>query len=43
MLFDTITVGSLDTNCYLFGDGDGCAFVDPGASSEKLLEMVRRS
>ena len=45
MLFDTMTVGSLDTNCYLFGDeGRGvCALVDPGASAEKLLEMVRRS
>ena len=43
MLFDTMTVGSLDTNCYLFGDGEVCALVDPGAGAEKLLEMVRRS
>lgn len=45
MIFDTIPVGQIDTNCYLIGDEtEGvCALVDPGGSPEKVLEMVRRS
>ena len=45
MIFDTIPVGQIDTNCYLIGDEtEGvCAVVDPGGSPERVLEMVRRS
>lgn len=45
MIFDTIPVGQIDTNCYLIGDEkEGvCAVVDPGGSPEKVLDMVRKS
>ena len=45
MIFDTIPVGQIDTNCYLIGDEkEGvCALVDPGGSPERILKMVERS
>ncbi|MDE7010112.1 MAG: MBL fold metallo-hydrolase [Oscillospiraceae bacterium] len=45
MIFDTIPVGQIDTNCYLIGDEtEGvCALVDPGGSAERVLRMVERS
>ena len=45
MIFDTIPVGPIGTNCYLIGDEAAgvCAVVDPGAEPEKILDMVRRS
>lgn len=45
MIFDTIPVGQIDTNCYLIGDeGEGvCAVVDPGGSPERVLAMIGKS
>lgn len=45
MIFDTIPVGQIDTNCYLIGDeNEGvCAVVDPGGSPERVLEMIEKS
>lgn len=45
MLFDTIPVGQIDTNCYLIGDEQekACAVVDPGGSPERVLDMIGKS
>lgn len=45
MIFDTIPVGQIDTNCYLIGDEtEGvCAVVDPGGSPERVLSMIEKS
>lgn len=45
MIFDTIPVGQINTNCYLIGDEkEGvCAVVDPGGSPERVLAMIERS
>ncbi len=45
MIFDTIPVGKIDTNCYLIGDEkEGvCALVDPGGSPERILAMIEKS
>lgn len=45
MIFDTIPVGQIDTNCYLIGDEkeNACAVVDPGGSPERVLDMVGKS
>ena len=45
MIFDTIPVGQIDTNCYLIGDEkeNVCAVVDPGGSPEKVLAMIEKS
>ena len=45
MIFDTIPVGQIDTNCYLIGDEKEqvCAVADPGGSPERVLEMIEKS
>lgn len=45
MIFDTIPVGQIDTNCYLIGDEKKrvCAVADPGGSPERVLEMIEKS
>ena len=45
MIFDTIPVGQIDTNCYLIGDEkEGvCAVADPGGSPERVLSMIEKS
>jgi glyoxylase-like metal-dependent hydrolase (beta-lactamase superfamily II) len=45
MIFDTIPVGQIDTNCYLIGDEKEniCAVVDPGGSPERVLSMIEKS
>lgn len=45
MIFDTIEVAPLMTNCYLIGDETEqvCAVVDPGGSPEKVLAMIEGS
>ena len=45
MIFDTIPVGQIDTNCYLIGDEKekACAVVDPGGSPERVLAMIEKS
>lgn len=45
MIFDTIPVGQIDTNCYLIGDEKekACAVVDPGGSPERVLSMIEKS
>lgn len=45
MIYDTIPVGQIDTNCYLIGDEkeNVCAVVDPGGSPERVLAMVEKS
>ena len=45
MIFDTIPVGQIDTNCYLVGDEAAkvCTVTDPGGSPEKVLSMIEKS
>lgn len=45
MIFDTIPVGQIDTNCYLIGDEKAgvCAVADPGGSAERVLDMIEKS
>lgn len=45
MIFDTIPVGQIDTNCYLAGDEKAgvCAVTDPGGSPERVLAMIEKS
>ena len=45
MLLKTMTVGPVETNCYLVGDeqAGACALVDPGDSAQALLSMVEES
>lgn len=45
MIFDTIPVGQIDTNCYLIGDEteNVCAVVDPGGSAERVMAMIEKS
>ena len=45
MIFDTIEVAPLMTNCYLIGDEKAgvCAVIDPGGSPDKVLRMVQNS
>ena len=45
MIFDTIPVGQIDTNCYLAGDEKAgvCAVTDPGGSPERGLAMIEKS
>lgn len=45
MIYDTIPVGQIDTNCYLIGDEKAkvCAVIDPGGSSDRVLAMIERS
>jgi len=45
MIFDTIPVGRINTNCYLIGDEKtgACAVADPGGSPERILPMIERS
>ena len=42
MILKTMTVGSVQTNCYLIGDETAgvCALVDPGDQARDLLAMV---
>lgn len=45
MIFDTVPVEPIGTNCCLIGDeaANVCAVVDPGGSPELVLDMVARS
>lgn len=43
MIFDTVPVEPIGTNCCLIGEGGVCALVDPGGSPELVLELVERS
>ena len=45
MIFDTVPVEPIGTNCCLIGDeaANVCALVDPGGSPELVLDMVERS
>ena len=45
MIFDTVEVAPLMTNCYLIGDEEAgvCAVVDPGGSPEKVIRMIQNS
>lgn len=45
MIFDTIPVGQIDTNCYLIGDekANAGAVVDPGGSPDRVLAMIEKS
>lgn len=45
MIFDTIPVGQIDTNCYLIGDEKTsvCAVADPGGSPDRVLAMIEKS
>ena len=43
MIFDTVPVEPIGTNCCLIGEGGVCALVDPGGSPELVLELAERS
>lgn len=38
----TLTVGPLDTNCYLLGSKNKAIIIDPGAEGEKILEILSK-
>jgi len=42
MLIKTLTVGQLETNCYIVTDENTleCAVIDPGAESETILDYI---
>ena len=43
MIFTTMPVGPLETNCHIIGDETSglCCVVDPGADSERILAAVK--
>lgn len=43
-VFETLTVGPLEENCYLAGDPDTreAVCIDPGAEGERIVEAIRR-
>ena len=43
MAFFTRFQGDFTTNCYVFGDGDNWAVVDPGLSDHRASEKIRES
>ena len=45
MMFQTIPVGPIGTNCYLIGDetAGACALVDPGEEAPRLLSAVAKT
>ncbi|NLF35357.1 MAG: MBL fold metallo-hydrolase [Clostridiales bacterium] len=45
MFANVIQVGSIGTNCYLFGDEDAgvCALVDPGDESARIIKAVKKT
>lgn len=41
MKIDVIPVGTLQTNCYVVGDGAGrCAVIDPGDEPDRILDFL---
>lgn len=36
-----LTVGALDTNCYIIGSQDRALIIDPGAEGKKILERLK--
>lgn len=40
MILERVTVGPLEENCYLLGDGGEVAIVDPGAESERIARRI---
>jgi len=43
-IIETVVVGPLETNCYLFGDPETreCAIVDPGGDEDRIAEALSR-
>lgn len=43
-IFETLVVGPLETNCYLFGDPDtrDCAIIDPGGDADRIAAALKR-
>jgi glyoxylase-like metal-dependent hydrolase (beta-lactamase superfamily II) len=43
-IFETLTVGPLEENCYLVGDPETreAVCIDPGAEGERIVEAIRR-
>lgn len=42
MNISTLSLGMLQTNCYLLSHGDRCLAIDPGGEPEKVLDFLRR-
>lgn len=38
---ERLTVGELETNCYIVGDSEVCAVIDPGAEFERIDEKTK--
>jgi len=38
---EVVTVGPLQTNCYILCDGDECVVIDPGDEPDKILAVLR--
>lgn len=42
LFLEKLTVGEVDTNCYILGTpGDGCLIIDPGANANLILKTIR--
>jgi glyoxylase-like metal-dependent hydrolase (beta-lactamase superfamily II) len=39
--FETLILGQLSTNCYIFADGSDCFVIDPGAADPKMITTLR--
>ena len=39
--FTVLKVGLIDTNCYIFSDGDECIVIDPGAADPKIVKKIK--
>jgi hydroxyacylglutathione hydrolase len=45
MIYDTVVVGALETNCYLVfcQETKECAVIDPGAQPEKIFQAIQEA
>lgn len=41
MVLETLTVGSIEENCYLVGDPEALVVIDPGDEGERIIAHIR--
>jgi len=41
MFIKTVVVGELETNCYIVGDRNSLAVIDPGADARKIINAIK--
>ncbi|MFZ2201980.1 MAG: MBL fold metallo-hydrolase, partial [Microgenomates group bacterium] len=40
LAIDKLTVGDLETNCYLVSDSNECVIIDPGDDADFITETI---